>query len=152
MKNELKLTICMILVQRWGISKFVESYLRWKLPLKKYDMVPPHSFLQEMASCGISMLQENFYEKMEEGSIIFRRSKTDTSFCKEGIILDHHQSMVEKADIVILATGYKGDQKLRNIFISPTFKKYISSSLNFSVPLYRYSIYIYIYKLLFFQT
>lgn len=127
---------------RWGISKFVESYLRWKHPLKKYDMVPPHSFLQEMASCGISMVQHNFFEKIEGGSIIFRRSKTGSSFCKEGVIVDGETDddqppTVVKADIVILATGYRGDQKLRNIFTSPTFQKYISSSLNFSVPLYR---------------
>jgi dimethylaniline monooxygenase (N-oxide forming) len=72
---------------------------------------------------------------MEEGSIIFRRSKS-IGFCKEGVILGGESQPI-KADVVILATGYRGDQKLRNIFTSPTFQKYITSSPSSPIPLYR---------------
>ncbi|GFP98934.1 probable flavin-containing monooxygenase 1 [Phtheirospermum japonicum] len=74
---------------RWAMSKFVESYVRWKLPLKK-----------------------------------------------EGLILDGEESPL-KADIVILATGYKGDEKLKNIFASTTFQNWIEGSPTSIIPLYR---------------
>lgn len=122
---------------RWGIAKFCESYLRWKLPLKKYDMMPPHSFLQDVSACTIVVLQDNFYSKVEEGCIRFKRSKS-IGFCKEGLTLGGEgATQTVKADIVILATGYKGDEKLRNIFTSPTFQKCITGSSNSAIPLYR---------------
>lgn len=122
-------------MQRWGISKFVESYLRWKLPLKKYRMIPKHSFLQQASSCKIFFLPQNFYAKVEEGSIVLKQSK-GFCFCKEGLILDG-ESHPLKADIVILATGYKGQEKLRNIFTSQTFQNYIMGSSTSTLPLYR---------------
>nr|GLL20367.1 probable flavin-containing monooxygenase 1 [Ipomoea trifida] len=120
---------------RWGISKFVESYLRWKLPLKKYRMIPKHSFLQQASSCKIFFLPQNFYGRVEEGSIVLKQSK-GFCFCKEGLILDG-ESHPLKADLVILATGYKGQEKLRNIFTSQTFQNYIMGSSTSTLPLYR---------------
>ncbi|KAF7806469.1 putative flavin-containing monooxygenase 1 [Senna tora] len=121
---------------RWAISKFVESNLRWKLPLDKYGLVPNHSFLQDVSSCQIGMLPQQFYERVEEGSIIIKRSQ-GFRFCKEGLIIDGESNPIE-TDVVILATGYKGDQKLRNIFKSPIFQKYFNiGSATSKVPLYR---------------
>ncbi|KAI3446830.1 hypothetical protein Pfo_003495 [Paulownia fortunei] len=120
---------------RWGITKFVESYVRWKLPLKKYNMIPKESFVQEASSCQIFFLPENFYDKVEDGSIVFRKSQ-HFSFCKEGLILDGEDNPL-KADIVIFATGYKGDQKLKNIFASPTLQNCIAGSPTSTIPLYR---------------
>ncbi|KAA8535262.1 hypothetical protein F0562_030265 [Nyssa sinensis] len=107
----------------WLISKFVESYLRWKLPLKKYGMIPEHSFLQQASSCQLLMMPQNFYDKVEEGSIILKKSQS-FSFCKEGLIIDGEAGIL-KTDLVILATGFRGEQKIRDIFASPTFQKYI---------------------------
>ncbi|XP_058722929.1 probable flavin-containing monooxygenase 1 [Vicia villosa] len=120
---------------RWGISKLVETYLKWKLPLKEYGLVPNHSFLQEISACQIGVLPEYFFDKVEEGSIVIKKSQS-FSFCNEGLIIDGDAKPI-KTDLVIFATGYKGDQKLRNIFKSPVFQNYISRSERSSVPLYR---------------
>lgn len=120
---------------RWVISKFAESYLRWKLPLKKYGMVPKRSFLQDVSSCTVAILPENFYDKVEQGSIILKRSET-IGFCREGLILDG-QSQPLETDVVILATGYRGDQKLKCMFSSPVFQKHIIGSQSSMLPLYR---------------
>ncbi|KAL8518414.1 hypothetical protein ACS0TY_009700 [Phlomoides rotata] len=120
---------------RWAMSKFVESYARWKLPLKKYGMIPKESFVGEASSCQLFFLQDNYFDKVEDGSIVFKKSQY-FSFCKEGLILDGEDGPV-KADIVILATGYKGDEKLKNMFANPTFQNYVSGSQNSIIPLYR---------------
>lgn len=117
------------------MSKFVESYLKWKLPLKKYGMVPKHSFHQQIFSCKAVLLPDKFYDKVEEGSIILKKMK-DLSFCRNGLNLDNQQLPVE-SDLVIFATGYKSDQKLKNIFTSITFQKRLSDSFNSTIPLYR---------------
>ncbi|KAJ0086972.1 hypothetical protein Patl1_09406 [Pistacia atlantica] len=36
----------------WIFSKVVEFYLKWTYPLKKYNMIPSHSFLQQISSYG----------------------------------------------------------------------------------------------------
>ncbi|KAF2317150.1 hypothetical protein GH714_012207 [Hevea brasiliensis] len=106
--------------QRWGISKFMESYLKWTLPLKKYGMLPKFSFDEHMSSCQIAMLPENFFDKVEEGSIIIKNSQS-FRFCREGLIIEGEAQPLE-TDIVIFATGFKGYEKLANIFESSVFQ------------------------------
>ncbi|PQQ11313.1 putative flavin-containing monooxygenase 1 [Prunus yedoensis var. nudiflora] len=120
---------------RWAFSKFVESYITKKLGLAKYGMVPKHSFLQEISSCLISTVPEKFYDRVQEGSIILKKSPSSFSFCQEGILVEGESSPV-KTDLVILATGYRGDKKLKDIFVSPTFQDYIAGSPNATLPLY----------------
>ncbi|XP_030530583.1 putative flavin-containing monooxygenase 2 [Rhodamnia argentea] len=120
---------------RWGISKFSEIYLQWKLPLKKFGLVPRHSFLEDMSSCQINMLPDKFYDKVEEGSILIKRSES-FRFCKEGLMVGEEDKPIP-SDLVMLATGYKGDQKLKNIFRSSVFQKYFVSSPTSSIPFYR---------------
>ncbi|KAK9129261.1 hypothetical protein Sjap_009748 [Stephania japonica] len=105
------------------------------LPLKKYKMIPKHDFSQDISSCLISTVPSNFYDKVEEESIILRKSPK-FSFCKDGVMIDGGNESL-KTDLVILATGYRGDQQLKNIFKSPIFQKYIQGSLNTTVQLYR---------------
>lgn len=121
---------------RWGIAKFGESYLRWKLPMKNYNMIPPHSILQDSTSCNIMLLPKDFYDRVEEGSIIIKHSK-NIGFYNKGLILDGIIGHPLETDIVLLATGYRGDWKLKNIFGSSTFQDYIFGSPDSDIPLYR---------------
>ena len=98
-------------------------------------MVPKQSFLTEISSCLIATVPEKFYDKVEEGSIILKKGKS-FSFSKEGVLVNDEAQPL-KTDLVILATGFKGDKKLTDIFVSPTFQDYIAGSLNATVPLYR---------------
>ncbi|KAJ3692870.1 hypothetical protein LUZ60_011965 [Juncus effusus] len=120
---------------RWAISKIVETYFKKRLPLEKHDMVPDYNFCHAMSSCLIARLPEKFYNEVEEGSVILKKSK-GFKFCETGIILDGENEVVESA-LVILATGFKGDQKLRDLFVSPWFQKIALGSSNSTVPLYR---------------
>ncbi|KAI8553909.1 hypothetical protein RHMOL_Rhmol05G0053000 [Rhododendron molle] len=54
---------------RWAFSKFVESHVKHKLKLAKFGMVPKHSFLQELSSCLTSTVPDDFYNRVEKGSI-----------------------------------------------------------------------------------
>ncbi|KAK7411661.1 hypothetical protein VNO78_03096 [Psophocarpus tetragonolobus] len=120
---------------RWGISKLIETTLKWKLPLKKYGLVPNHSFLQDLSTCLLGLFPENFFDKLKEGSILIKKSQS-FNFCREGVTIDGESKPIE-ADIVIFATGYKGDQKIRNIFKSPIFQNYITGPTTSTIDLYR---------------
>ncbi|KAL7237275.1 hypothetical protein ACSBR2_003544 [Camellia fascicularis] len=120
---------------RWAFSKFVETHIQHKLHLAQFDMVPKHSFLQELSSCLISFVPEDFYTRVEKGSIRLKKALS-FGFCKEGILVDGETEAVE-TDMVILATGFKGVEKLKDIFVSPNFQECVAGSTDKTVPLYR---------------
>ncbi|XP_028770201.1 probable flavin-containing monooxygenase 1 [Neltuma alba] len=121
---------------RWLSSKFVETHITRKLGLRKFGMVPDHSFHQAINSCLIPSMPDKFYEKVEEGSILLKKAPS-FGFCQEGILADGEEDKPLKTDLVILATGFRGDKKLKDIFASPTFQDLIDGSPNSTVPLYR---------------
>ncbi|XP_031488556.1 probable flavin-containing monooxygenase 1 [Nymphaea colorata] len=128
---------------RWGLCKLVEFCLRWQLPLKKYGILPEGSFFQEMASCNIFTLPQDFYDHVEAGRIIIKKSAR-WGFCEKGLVLEsesHDQKKQElvEADLVILATGYRGNQKLKSLFEpSSPYHRYLLPGLECGVlPLYR---------------
>lgn len=98
-------------------------------------MVPSHSFHRQINSCLISTVPEKFYDKVEEGNIILKKAPRFW-FCKEGVLVDGEASPL-KTDVVILATGFRGDKKLKDIFVSSTFQNLIAGSPNATIPLYR---------------
>lgn len=104
--------------------------------MDKHGMVPEHSFFHAISSCLIAILPEKFYDRVEEGSIVLKTSKS-FSFCKDGVIIEGEEEPI-KTDVVIFATGFKGDQKLRDIFKLPFFRKIVAGSSTTTVPLYRY--------------
>ncbi|XP_050365502.1 probable flavin-containing monooxygenase 1 [Argentina anserina] len=121
---------------RWAFSKFVETYINQKLGLYKYGMVPKHSFLQDISSCVSAIVPEKFYDRVQEGSIILKKSPSGFGFVEEGILVEGDASPL-KTELVILATGFRGDKKLKDIFVSPTFQDYIMGQPDAILPLYR---------------
>uniref|UniRef100_A0A7N0SZX8 Flavin-containing monooxygenase n=2 Tax=Kalanchoe fedtschenkoi TaxID=63787 RepID=A0A7N0SZX8_KALFE len=119
----------------WSISKFVESYVKWKLPLAKYGLVPEHSFLDDISSCTFAIWPDNFFDRVDSGSIVLKKAD-GFGFCKQGVTLNGELEPV-KSDLVILATGFNGEQKLREIFASPRLQGLITGSASSIVPLYR---------------
>ncbi|KAI3991470.1 hypothetical protein MKX01_016301 [Papaver californicum] len=135
--STLSLLVTFLTPLRWAISKCVESYIKF-FPLKKCVLVPEHRFSTDVTSCSISIAPKNFYDRVEEGSIVFKKSK-GFGFYTNGLTFDDDATAPLETNIVILGTGYKGDVKLKNIFKSPTFQKYITDALNSTVPLYSYA-------------
>lgn len=100
-------------------------------------MVPDYSFSFAMSSCLIAMLPEGFYDRVDEGSIVLRKSKA-VGFSSDGVVLrDRNESV--RSDIVILATGFRGDQKLRDIFTANWCREIVAGSPDTAAPLYRYT-------------
>ncbi|KAL2327389.1 hypothetical protein Fmac_020816 [Flemingia macrophylla] len=120
---------------RWGISKLVETALKWKLPLKKYGLIPNHSFFHDLSTCLVGVFPDNFFDKLKEGSVLIKKSQS-VRFCKKGVIIDGEANPLE-SDIVFFATGFKGDQKIKGMFKSPIFQNYIVGTTTSTVPLYR---------------
>ena len=114
------------------MSKFIESYLSWKLPLVKYGLKPDHPFEEDYASCQMAILPENFFAEADDGRILFKKS---SKFCfyEQGLVLEDNSKL--EADIVFLTTGYDGKKKLRSVLPEP-FKGLIVNNSGL-MPLYR---------------
>uniref|UniRef100_A0ACD5XV98 Uncharacterized protein n=1 Tax=Avena sativa TaxID=4498 RepID=A0ACD5XV98_AVESA len=119
----------------WAISAATGAYYRKAIPMREHGMEPGHGFARCVSSCLISMLPDGFYDRVKEGSVVFQRSRSSFSFCQDGLVLDKQR--VVPADVVILATGFRGDQKLRNMFASPRVKDIIAGAPGTAAPLYR---------------
>ncbi|KAL8060096.1 hypothetical protein ABFX02_02G001700 [Erythranthe guttata] len=119
---------------RWGISKFVESHIKKKLRLEKYGMVPPYSFLKSVNSCTIATVPEGFFERVEQGSIILKKAR-GFSFCSQGVVIDGETEPLN-IDLLILATGFRGVDNLKDAFISPPFRDLMDTKDN-GLQLYR---------------
>ncbi|ONM18811.1 putative flavin-containing monooxygenase 1 [Zea mays] len=120
---------------RWLFSKFAESY--YAIPMKKFGMVPDHSLFQALATCLVAILPKGFYERLDERSIVLKRSKT-FSFSREGVVVDGEVlSSLVKSDVVIYATGFRGDLKIMDMFTSEYFRSVAVGSACTTVPLYR---------------
>ncbi|KAI3904834.1 hypothetical protein MKW92_041061 [Papaver armeniacum] len=117
---------------RKGVSKFIESYLEWKLPLAKYGLKPSHPFEEDYASCQMAILPENFFKQADEGRILFKKSPK-WSFWSGGIEFEDKTKL--EADVVVLATGFDGKGKLKSLFPEP-FRSLLEDSTGI-MPLYR---------------
>ncbi|XP_042472377.1 probable flavin-containing monooxygenase 1 [Zingiber officinale] len=121
---------------RKGVSKFIESYLAWKLPLDKYGLRPDHPFLEDYASCQMAILPENFFAEADRGLIRFKRAN-QLCFWEGGVTLESDGNDCTKleADVVLLATGYDGKTKLTSVLPGPYRGLVVDSSG--VMPLYR---------------
>lgn len=127
---------CFVLIkQRKVISKFIESYLTWKLPLEKYGLKPEHPFEEDYASCQMAIMPKNFFEEAERGKILFKKT-SKWWFWSGGVQFEDNTKL--EADVVILNTGFQGKQKLQSLLPHP-FKTLLLDSSHI-IPLYRYQI------------
>ncbi|XP_065850149.1 probable flavin-containing monooxygenase 1 [Euphorbia lathyris] len=129
----LRVLCCLLLSpMRHIVSKFIESYLLHKLPLEKYGLKPDHSFIEDYASCQMALMPEKFFPEADEGNILFKKTQ---SWCFSSEGLEFEDGTELKADVVILATGYDGKKKLKNIIPEPfcSLLEYPSGLM----PLYR---------------
>lgn len=99
-------------------------------------MIPQHSFSKDARSCLLAYMpdSDNFFDELEKGSIKLKKSQS-YSFYDKGILINEESAQIE-ADVVIFATGYKGEEKLKHIFESSTFGEFIAGSPR--IPLYRF--------------
>ncbi|TVU02223.1 hypothetical protein EJB05_52294, partial [Eragrostis curvula] len=118
---------------RWLFSMFAESY--YSIPMKKYDMVPDHSLFEALATCLVAIQPKDYYKRLDDGSIVLKKSKI-FSFCKEGVLVEGESSPL-KSDIVIFGTGFRGDQKIKDMFTSEYFRNVAVGTASTTVPLYR---------------
>ncbi|KAI4344650.1 hypothetical protein L6164_011849 [Bauhinia variegata] len=129
----LKTLLCLVFSpMRHGISKFIESYLLWKQPLKKFGLKPEHPFVEDYASCQMAIMPENFFSEAEKGKILFKRA-SKWWFWNGGIEFEDNSKL--EADVVVLATGFDGKKKLKTILPEPfrSLLEYPSGLM----PLYR---------------
>ncbi|OMO67066.1 Dimethylaniline monooxygenase, N-oxide-forming [Corchorus capsularis] len=117
---------------RKAVSKFIESYLVWKLPLVKYGLKPDHPFEEDYASCQMAILPENFFSEADKGKIQFKRA-SKWWFWNGGIEFDDNTKL--QADVVLLASGYEGKKKIQTLLPEPFSSLVLDSSG--IMPLYR---------------
>ncbi|CAN0913396.1 Probable flavin-containing monooxygenase 1 [Linum grandiflorum] len=135
-QNLLRTFLCILFSPlRHAISAFIESYLLHKLPLEKYGLRPEHPFIEDYASCQMAITPVEFFPEAEKGNIRFKRLPSNSKWCfsTDGLQFDDNTKL--KADVVILATGYDGKKKLKDIIPQP-----FSSLLHYPsglMPLYR---------------
>ncbi|KAK6126728.1 hypothetical protein DH2020_039535 [Rehmannia glutinosa] len=101
---------------RRTLSKMIESYLTWKLPLNKYGLKPDHPFEEDYASCQMAILPENFFSEADKGKIAFKKAKK-WWFWEGGVQFEDGTKL--EADVVVLATGFDGKHKLKAIIPDP---------------------------------
>ncbi|CAO2817533.1 unnamed protein product [Amaranthus hypochondriacus] len=115
----------------WIFSKAMETYLKWIFPLRKYNTLPKHSYLNQVVSCMTAVLPTDFYDMVKQGSLVLKKAQT-YEFYKNGLIIDGTNLPM---DVVIFATGFKSEQNLKNIFSSTALQKLINGES--STPFYR---------------
>jgi dimethylaniline monooxygenase (N-oxide forming) len=125
---------CIVCFQRAGVSKFIESYLAWKLPLDKYGLRPDHPFVEDYASCQMAILPDGFFDMADRNMIRFKRASGGWCFSRNGVLLDDGTEV--EADLVFLATGFEGKDKVRAVLPDP-FRGLVVDRSGM-MPLYRY--------------
>ncbi|TVU33802.1 hypothetical protein EJB05_15610, partial [Eragrostis curvula] len=123
---------------RWVISKALDTYYSLKLPLRKHGILPSYSAYDAVSTCSFSTAPSNFFDMVESKCIILKEVKS-FRFCPSGILINEEEYV--HADLVIFATGFEGDLKLKRLFLSRCFQDFfLNASNNMTVPLYRHCI------------
>lgn len=80
----------------------------------------------------MAIVPENFFSEADKGKIVFKRA-SNWSFWSEGVEFEDKSKL--EADVVVLATGFDGKQKLKSILPQP-FRSLIDYRSGI-MPLYR---------------
>ena len=126
-------------MQRWVISKLTEAYFKARIPMREHGMVPDWSFAWTISACRLGVLPDGFYDRVAEGSVVIKRARS-VSFCADGLVLGEGEGDAGErveADVVVLATGFRGADKLRGIFASPRFREMVAGGPDNPAPHYR---------------
>uniref|UniRef100_J3MZW3 Flavin-containing monooxygenase n=1 Tax=Oryza brachyantha TaxID=4533 RepID=J3MZW3_ORYBR len=122
----------------WLISKLTEAYYKKEIPMEEHGMAPEYGLARSFSSCLIGMLPERFYDMVKEGSIVIKKLRGSVTFCDDGLLLDGGVSGERvPAELVILATGFRGDEKVRDMFASRRVREIVAGTPDTTVPLYR---------------
>ncbi|CAL5069944.1 unnamed protein product [Urochloa decumbens] len=136
----LRLLATLLSPLRWAITRVAEEYYTARIPMmREHGMVPRRSFAWAVSACRLGVLTERFYDRVAEGSIVIERARS-VAFCSDGLVLDAGGGAGERvveADVVVLATGFRGADKLRGIFASPRFRSMVAVGPDNPAPLYR---------------
>ncbi|XP_059666545.1 probable flavin-containing monooxygenase 1 [Cornus florida] len=108
------------------MSKIIESYLVWKLPLEKYALKP---FEEDYASCQMAILPENYFDESDKGNIALKRA-SKWWFWEGGVEFEDNTRL--EPNVVVLASGYDGEKKLKAILPEAS-----RSLIECMMPLYR---------------
>lgn len=119
-------------MQRRAVSKMIESYLEYKLPLEKYGLKPDHPFEEDYASCQMAILPDNFFTEADKGNIKFKRA-SKWWFWEGGVEFEDNTKL--EADVVVLSTGYDAKKKLKAILPEPFCS--LTEFPSGNMPLYR---------------
>ncbi|CAN6276912.1 unnamed protein product [Urochloa humidicola] len=137
----LRLLAALLSPLRWAISRVAEEYFKARIPMmREHGMVPRRSFARAVSACRFGVLTEGFYDRVAEGRVVIRRARSSVAFCADGLVLDGGEDAGERvveADVVVLATGFRGADKLRGIFASPRFGSMVAAGPDNPAPLYR---------------
>lgn len=117
---------------RRAVSKIIESYLVHNLPLVKYGLKPDHPFDEDYSSCQMAILPDEFFPEADKGKIAFKKANK-WWFYERGLEFDDGTKL--EADVVVLATGFDGKRKIKDIIPDP-FRSLLEYPSGI-IPLYR---------------
>ncbi|XVF63541.1 hypothetical protein PTKIN_Ptkin09bG0095000 [Pterospermum kingtungense] len=107
-----------------GLNRFTELMVH--KPVEGFFLLLLALLLSPLFCQPISMTES------KDGSLFLKKSQS-FSFCENGLMIEGESTPI-LSDIVIFATGYKSEEKLKNVFKSIFFQNCIDGS---SAPFYR---------------
>lgn len=135
--NIIFINLCLLLTstlaQRWALSKALECYLLYTLPLVEYGFVSDKNIIEEFKSCELTLLPDRFFDRVKEGHVKLKKTASNWSFTSNGVILPTGDTV--EADVIVLCTGYEGEKKIKSL-LGMGFKDLLQED-DGSIPLYR---------------
>ena len=123
---------------KWNSTR-VRFWIDFQLDLSKesrFNNRTEHWNLSEFNSCSFPAVPQGFYDKSWRGEASYWRRLPILASAEKASRLVMRVTSLE-TDLVKLATGFNGERKLRDIFLSKVFQDSFLGSSKAAVPLYR---------------